>query len=53
MKTVNQFGVIKMKKKQSVKVNNLVAKHAREFNRATVQRDRTKYKRKSKHRESY
>ena len=31
--------------------NNPVAKHARTFNKATVQRDRTKYKRKSKHKE--
>lgn len=30
---------------------NLVAKHARTFNKATVQRDRTKYSRKTKHKE--
>lgn len=29
--------------------NNLVAKHARKFNKAVVMRDRTKYKRKPKH----
>ena len=33
--------------------NNPVAKHARTFNKATVQRDRTKYKRKDKHKPSY
>lgn len=30
--------------------NNLVAKHARKFNKAQVMRDRTKYTRKAKHR---
>jgi len=40
-------------KNVTVKTNNLVAKHARKFNRATVQRDRTKYKRKTKHKERY
>lgn len=29
---------------------NFVAKHARTFNKASVHRDRTKYKRKDKHR---
>jgi hypothetical protein len=41
-----------MKKKQSKKpkINNLVAKHAHEFNKAVVMRDKKKdYKRKSKH----
>jgi hypothetical protein len=37
-----------MKNKQP-KVNNFVAKHCRTYNKATVQRDRTKYVRKSKH----
>lgn len=31
---------------------NFVAKHARTFNKAQVHRDRTKYKRKDKHRKS-
>lgn len=35
-------------------MNNLVAKHARQFNKATVQRDRKNtYVRKSKHKKSY
>jgi hypothetical protein len=44
-----------MKKERIVKefimkgTNNLVAKHARKFNKAVVMRDRTKYKRKPKH----
>lgn len=31
---------------------NLVAKHAREFNKCAVHRDRTKFNRKQKHRKS-
>lgn len=35
-------------------MNNLVAKHARAFNKATVQRDKKKdYTRKQKHKEKY
>lgn len=35
-------------------INNLVAKHARQFNKATVQRNKkTDYTRKSKHKKSY
>ena len=32
-------------KRKTRKSNNLVAKHARKFNKAAVHRDRTKYKR--------
>jgi hypothetical protein len=39
-------------KKRKVVINNLVAKHAAEFNKATVHRDRTKYQRNEKHRKS-
>lgn len=39
-----------MKKKKKPAINNLVAKHAREFNKAVVHADRTKYNRKEKHR---
>ena len=38
-----------MKKKKIQQVNNLVAKHARDFNKAQVFKDRTKYYRKDKH----
>lgn len=31
-------------------MKNPVAKHCRTFNKATVQKDRTKYQRKTKHR---
>ena len=35
-------------------MNNLVAKHANRFNKATVQRDRKNdYKRKAKHKKAY
>lgn len=35
-------------------MNNLVAKHAMKFNKATVQRDKKKdYKRKDKHKKVY
>ena len=40
-----------MKKKK--KRRNLVAKYAREFVRAISFRDKTKYKRKQKHKEDY
>jgi hypothetical protein len=37
-----------------MKANNLVAKHARSFNRAVVQKDRKNdYQRKPKHRNNY
>jgi hypothetical protein len=35
--------------KTEIKTRNLVAKHARTFNKAAVFRDRTKYARKVKH----
>lgn len=35
-------------------MNNLVAKHARQFNKATVQRDKKNdYKRKQKHKKAH
>lgn len=35
-------------------MNNLVAKHSRQYNKSTVQRDKKNdYKRKSKHKERY
>lgn len=34
-------------------MNNLVAKHCRKYNKATVQKDRTKYNKKLKHKHRY
>lgn len=39
----------KKSQKKAKSFKNLVAKHAAEFNRSVVHRDRTKYKRKRKH----
>ncbi len=40
----------KMKKKRTkMPINNLVAKHAHQFNRAVIFKDKSKYQRKAKH----
>jgi hypothetical protein len=39
-----------MSKKKGVKQQNFVAKYARQFNKAAVHQDQTKYNRKRKHR---
>lgn len=38
--------------RQSTTTNNLVAKHARKFNSCKVFKDKTKYTRKKKHKET-
>jgi len=39
-------------KQENVKMKNPVAKNLRKFNKPKVERDRTKYTRKTKHKES-
>lgn len=41
-----------MSKKKGVKQQNFVAKYARQFNKAAVHEDKTKYTRKRKHRKN-
>lgn len=41
-----------MSKKKGVKQQNFVAKYARQFNKAAVHEDKTKYNRKRKHRKN-